>query len=192
MKKTLTLLFFTLLLIFSGCSSKSNLEEAYAKMETVDSYRVDMKMDNIPLVGSMSITIKQDGDMLYTSNPFFEQGIYQKMIDGETYDYELQEDGSYILSSTPSGETEDETDYIDELDYTNFSETDDNTWVSNSERIYLDDEETDYLEDIIITLNDDGYFDTIQFTLTAEGVTMDIELVYSGYNTTTVELPTSN
>jgi len=192
MKKTLMAVLIGLLFIFVSCSSANDLENAFDKMETVDSYRMDMKMTNVPFVGSMSITVKQDGDMTYSSNPLLTEGLYQKTIDGEVYDYILQEDGSYELSTTPSSDEEEDLEYVDSLDYNDFSETDDMTWTMKTDRIYLDENESEYMENVVITLNNQGYFDTINFSVTTEGLTLDVEITFTDYNNTTVELPTNN
>ncbi|MFH5881320.1 hypothetical protein [Liberiplasma polymorphum] len=188
MKKLLVLFTLMFVITLSGCQNK--LEKAFNTMEEVESYRMDMTISNVPLFGTLTFTFKVDGDLSYTSNPLGGEGTYTKTVDGEEYDYILQTNGTYVLSDTPN-ETNDELNSIllDDLNYDDFEETSKGVWELTKERIYLNDEETEYMKDVVIILNADGYIDTITFSMVSDGMNVDVEIDISGYNNTTVQLP---
>lgn len=191
MKKLLlvcvTLFAFTL----SGCSqldNESEIEKALNHMENIESYRMDITMYDLPIFGTMSVVFKIDGDMRYHSSPLFDEGTYSKIVEGKEYEY-IQIDGVYTLSDVPE-ETDDQeaTSYTEDLNPELFEKNDNDEWVY-PETVYTNDEETEYMDNIIITLNDDGYIKTMTYTMYSDDMAIDCEIALSGYGSTTVELP---
>jgi len=196
MKKALGLFVLTLLIILTGCSDPgeklNDLEKALDAMDSAESYRMDMTMNNIPLFGTMSLVLKVDGDISYMSNPFGEP-VYTKTIDGVEYEYVLNENDVLELSDTPMDmEDADETeDYLSDIEAVDFEQDEENdlVWTYTLERMYLNADETEYMSDIVITLDDDGMIDSMTFTLYSDDFSSDIEIEFSGINNTTLTVP---
>jgi len=196
MKKALGLFVLTLLFVLTGCSEPgeklNDLEKALESMDSAESYRMDMTMNNIPLFGTMSLVLKVDGDISYMSNPFGDP-VYTKTIDGVEYEYVLNENDVLELSDTPMDmEDADETeDYLSDIEAVDFEQDEENdlVWTYTLERMYLNADETEYMSDIVITLDDDGMIDSMTFTLYSDDFSSDIEIEFSGINNTTVTVP---
>lgn len=192
MKKILffVLMSFTVFALI-GCATgagKTEIEKAFANMDDLESYRMDITMSNIPLVGSMTMTMKYDGDYIYASavSSYYSQYTYYKVVNGNVYEY-IEGENGYTLS-TEAESSEDMGDYIDFVDPENFVE-EEGKWVYKDDRLYLDDEETEYMEDIMIEISDDGYISSMVFTVSSEGMSFDAEISFSGFNSTSITLP---
>lgn len=187
MKKFLMLVI--LALSFSMISCGNNLEKSFEKMEELDSYTMEITMSNIPIFGSMTILMKTDGDMLYTSN-IYSGETYSKFIDGEEYVY-IENNGEYVLSDTPIESDDDNIDsgLLDTIDFEDFEKDDNGDWVLKTDKVYLDDEETTYMRNVTITVNDDGYITSMTFEMMSEGMKIDVEALFSDFNDTEVQLP---
>ena len=139
MKKFLLLVILSLGFTMMSCGN--DLEKSFEKMEELESYRMEITMSNIPILGSMTMIMKVDGDMIYASDPFSGES-YSKIIYGEEYAY-IEVGGGYILSEDPKEESGDiDSNILNDIDYGDFEETSKGEWTLKSERIYLDDEET--------------------------------------------------
>jgi len=189
MKKVLLIFAFALSYTLIGCS-QNDLEKSFDKMEDAESYRMEVTMSNIPVLGSMTMVMKVDDDMIYSSDPF-SGDAYAKVVDGEQYAYYYY-NGQYILEDEPMDVSSEDidTNILEGIDYDDFEETDDNEWTLIEDRIYLDDTETTYMEDVVITLNDNGYVANMTFSMLVENMKVDVEIEFSDFNNTVVELPT--
>jgi len=189
MKKIIVVM-FALLFLLSGCNGKENkLEIALKNLEDADSLRIDMTMYDLPFFGTMSLVMKNDGDLRFSSNPLGDP-TYSKIVDGEEYEYILSSENVLVLSDTPE-EAEDDSSsdsFTDQLKAEDFSEVD-GVWVYNGDNIYLDEEETEYMTDIEITLNSDGEFGTMTFVIYTDEMSTDVELTVSGINETNIVVP---
>lgn len=187
MKKLFLLVILSLAFTMFSCGR--DLEKSFDKMEDLDSYTMEITMSNIPIFGSMTVLMKIDGDMIYTSNIYSGES-YSKMIDGEEYEY-YEEGGQYILSDTPIESDDDEIDsgLLDLIDYDDFEESKNGEWTLKSDKVYLDDEETTYIKSVVLKVNDDGYITSMSFEMVTEGMKVDVEALFSDFNNTNVQLP---
>lgn len=190
MRKVMLLLVVLFAFSLTGCTDEevNELEFALTSMDELDSYRMDITMEDFPMFGNLFITAKLDGDLLSLSSPFADEVSYSKIIDGEEYAYILNDDGELVLSDTPVEYEDGDTDFLDELTYEDFEKVEDE-WVLIEDRIYINEIETEYMKDVVIVLDDDGYLDEMTFTLFTEGYSINVILEISGINSTTVTLP---
>ncbi len=191
MKKML-LVVVALLFLLSGCNSNENeneLEKALNNLENAESLSIDMTIYDLPFFGTMSLVEKNDGDLRFSSNPLSDP-TYSKMIDGEEYEYVLSDDNILVLSDTPVDVEDDSSNdsFTDKLVAEDFDE-EDGVWVYKGGNIYLDEEETEYMNDIEIVLDSDGEFGTMTFVVYTDEMTTDVEVSISGINATTIVVP---
>lgn len=188
------ILIFVITLSACGGSSGNALEKALDKMETADSYRMDVSMDGLPFFGSITIVTKVDGDLSYQSS-IFGDAVYSKMVDGLEYEYVLNANDELVLSTTPeevdTDEDEEDDDFLSEIQAEDFKQDAENTlvWTFDGDNLYMNDEETEYMTDIVITLDDTGNIDTMSFTMYTEDLSSNVVIAISGVNNTTITVP---
>ena len=188
MKKILLTLLMVLTITLSGCSS--DLEDAANKMDSLDSYRMDVTMKNVPMFGTITTTMKVDGDVTYTSSPLSDEGVYTKTVDGKTYQYLPQENGEYILSDRPMDEENvDDSNFLNDIDMEDFEKEDNNKWVLKEDRVYLDESETDYMSEVVLIISSDGYIEEMTFKMNTSGMVIEVECTFSGFNSTNIVIP---
>lgn len=185
MKKLLLALVLVFSLSLAGCDSRNDLEKAWDAMEEADSYTMEMTM-TVTGFGELTLEMYFDDDLIRATNPFGPDS-YSKIVDGKEYEYELV-GGEYVLSDTPIDD-EDESDMFDELKVEDFVQ-DGDKWVYEDKQ-YLSDDETEYMEDITITLTDDGLIDTITFTMISPELEAEVVVKVTDINDTKVELPSN-
>lgn len=191
MRKICIGLVMALGILLSGCygdatpQEVNELEEAFLKMDDLESYRMDMEMGGVPVFGTMTLVYKFDGDLLYIN--FLSEEAYSKVVNGLIYEYVVEEDGTYTLSSTPIVENS-EAELLEELDYSDF-ELVDEVWVSIEDIIYLDLAETEYLTNVQITLSDEGYVSGLSCKMYTDELNVDLNIEFSGFGNTTVVVP---
>lgn len=191
MKRFLAVLVLVLSLALTGCSEtepENELENALELMEEADSFRMDLTMGGIPLFGTVTVVTKADGDMRFQGT--FLGDTYSKIIDGLEYEYVLDENNELVLSETANDaeDSADDYDFLLGVEAEDFTK-DGSVWTYSGETLYLDDDQTETMSDIIITLDSDGYLDLMTFTLNTDSLTSDVELDISGVNSTVITLP---
>lgn len=192
MKKMLLAVVITLMLFVSGCDGEEKgnaLENALETMDSAESIRMDLTMYDLPLFGTLSLVMKVDGSLMYVSNPLGDP-TYSKQVEGLEYEYVLNDQNVLVLSETPLEEQEDfsSSSFTEDLDAKNFAE-EEGVWVYSGDNIYLDDEETEYMTDIEITLDKDGNFELMTFVIYTDDLSTNVDLTISGINDTTIVVP---
>lgn len=199
MKKLLLVAVFLLTFFITGCDAfgnnnqdnqetEDNLELALTKMNQLDSYQLELVMNDVPIFGTITLVQKFDGDLMSLDNQLVDVQ-YSKIIEGETYKYILENE-VYTLSETPmesSGLT-DNAMLLNEINPSDFIET--STGYSlNITRVDLNDEGTEYMSDIIITLTDDGYINQLSFQVHDGDLEISASITFSEYNNVTITVP---
>ena len=183
MKRFLAALVLLLAISLVGCDLGGNaLEKALTDMESEENVTMVMTMSDIPLIGSMQATMKLDGE--YSCVETFLGTEYFKEVDGQVYAYE-----NGVLSETP--EEEDTTEEFVEFDLfavEDFEEID-GVWVLQEDRISVDDSQSEYMSNVEITLNSNGFISLLEFDVTAEGETFGVSIAFSDYGSTVVDVP---
>lgn len=194
MKRLLVVLTFVFVVTLTACggSDSKGLEGALEKLEKADSYTMKMSMDGVPFFGEITITSKVDGDLRYEEYPFGDP-VYSKIVDDEEFQYYLDNNGEYVLSEYPIYYEDEEEDYefLDEIDAEDFEqdESNDLVWIYTEENLYQTEDETEYMTEIVITLDEDGDFYSMTFIVESEELTSNVEVLISDINNTTISLP---
>jgi len=189
MKKLLVLLVLIFAVSLTGCSKDTELENALTKMDNLDSFSSSISMLDAPIYGTMTMLIAYDGDLTYVQDSFDNIG-YSKIIDGEEYVYRENEVGVLVLSDTPEdGEPIAKNQFMSRLSQSDFKEND-GAWELTKDKVYMDDSEVDYMKDIAILINDEGYIYQITFLLfNAEEAQISVVVEYAGFDTTIITVP---
>lgn len=187
MKKLFVAILLLLTVFLTGCTNQ--LEEAFIKMDSLNSYQMDLTIRDMPIFGTVTITQLYDGDLMYQSSILDpSQGNYYEYVDGQLYEYEDDGNGGWVLSDEVA--SIDETSrLVTDLDPTDFEKNAEGTWEYIPERFYLDDAQTSYIEEIVIDISDDGYIGSLACNITTDGTTMTLEIEFSMFNEVTVTLP---
>lgn len=183
MKKSLLLVTLVLVMMLSGC--KSDMQKALGSMDDLESYTMLLTNYDVPIVGDVEMTIEIDGNL--TAMNLIGLPFYTKTIDDEVFIYELQLDGSYDWSEEPQ-EGAEAFFYHQFLNANDFEEVD-GEWHQTVDIIYVDDEQENYMQDAVVVVNDEGYIELLTFDLVANDVVSAVEVEYSLFNETDIQLP---
>lgn len=189
MKKLLVLLVLIFSVSLTGCSKSGELEDALNKMDKLDSFSSSISMLDVPLYGTMTMIIAYDDDLTYVQDAFENIG-YSKIIDGKEYVYRQNQTGYLLLSDTPEdGEPLPKNQFINRFSSKDFKQNGD-LWESTTNKVYVDDTEVDYMKDITILINDQGYIIEITYILVnADKDEISFVVEYTGFNGTTISVP---
>jgi len=178
--RKLSYLFMVLLVVMlSSCSLFLNeFDEALVNMSKLDSFRMNMTMENVPFFGTVTGYSNIDGDNMYLNLLGIEQ--YSFVEDGTTYELIEDEDAFYAVKVF------DEDDFqLDASVYKNF--TSDN-FIFNDEGYYEAIEDYDDFTELTVYL-EDGYISEIHMYVDTDGYLMELTLEFSQYDDITVVLP---
>ena len=195
MKKILLVAIFGLSFFITGCDvinnnqePVDNLELALTKMNQLDSYQLELVMTDVPIFGTVTLVQQFDGDLMSLDNQIVDVQ-YAKIIEGETYKYVL-EDEIYTLSESPmeaSGLTENAM-LLNKINSSDFVESVTGFYL-NIEKIDLNEDGTEYMTDIIITLTEDGYVDTFTFRVHDGDLEVEAVITFSQFDNITITVP---
>ena len=171
----------TLILVFK----KSPLEKCFALLEKADNYQAEITISNIPLLGTMTMTQKVDGNITYTPAILFEGEKYTETVGEDVYVYTKNDDNVWVKEKQDDSTDNDElTDTFEELfDPKNFEK------VKGEKNTYKqkDDVTFDNFEDVIITVGEDEL--TIEMTMKEDGMSLPVSIVISKIGKINLTLP---
>jgi len=190
MIRKLSLVFYLLFasVFVLACSGTEDLEKAFEKMETLTSYTMETSI-NSAFMGNYKLITKVDGNKSETYDNINENRAYAEVDGNVIYLYMEDGFGGYDVEETmvDDYETDMFADIMDILDPAKFKK-EKGDWVYNDE-IYLDDEETVKIKEIIISLSKDGYVETMKIRMSVIGRSFSATIKYYDYNNTTVTIP---
>ncbi len=161
------------------------IEEFKERFEEADSVKVTMTMYDFPYVGTITMTMQMDGDIMYTSETVVSPAVYEEKVGDKTYVYSQGEDGKWTKSEKPADE-EDTTAFLDEEELFN---PDNYKKVKGEKKTYRqkDDVSFDTVSDVVIKIGKDTY--TMEMNMTIEGMTFKVKMVFSDFDKITLTLP---
>ena len=68
-----------------SCNSTNKITKMEEKLNKADSYKITITMDNIPMLGKATMTMKIEGNKTFTSGMFGESDIFTEEVNGKTY-----------------------------------------------------------------------------------------------------------
>ncbi len=183
MKKIFVLfIMLSTVLVLTGCETltpKSEFEIAMENMEALDSYEIEMMINNVPFFGSITAIIKIDGDKTETS--ILGMTTYSFEEDGNLYTIDEFEEVTYALLDFST----DEDEITEAFDIDEFTEED---FELNEDGEYVAIDVIDELEELTLVIVD-GYFVEMRFKMESDGIIMEAEIEFEDFNEVEVELP---
>ncbi len=181
-----------LLVLITGasCSSKNPIKEFKEKMDKENNYELAVTMSDVPLFGSLSTTLKVDGNIQYTRASMFGEEVeaYVETVDGVQYGYAKDEEGNWVKEKVDV--TGDETsEMYDEEALNELFNPDNYEKVKGEKNTYKQKADVDLenFADVKIVFKDDTC--TIEMSSTAEGITMGVKFVFSNVGKVKLTLP---
>lgn len=167
----------------AGCevlTPKTEFEKALDNMNALDSYAMEMTLNDVPLFGTLNASVKvQDGK---TEMTFFGQTLYTFMEDDKTYMIYDFEGETYAFVTY-------EDDEIDELfsalEFDGFTEDD---FTVNEDGEYVATESVSDMEELVIVIEEE-YIVELRFQSNTEGATLNAVIEIQDLNEVEVTLP---
>lgn len=182
MKKLYLALMLVLALGLSSCDGgASEIEKSLSNMETVDSYRLDMTMEDIPLFGTMTAYILVDGDYMYTS--FFGFDMYGFTSEGTEYAL-VEIDDEYFAMETldASGLGEFENDIFKDFSAEDFVKDDEGYYVASVDYGNMANVKIKIIDNYLSEL-------TAEVSMEDSEDVVTVTFEFSNYNETTIDFP---
>lgn len=171
-----------------GKKDALTLDSFAEKMEETKNCTIDMKMTDIPLFGTMTMSMEIDDNVTHTLESLFSDETYEEEVNGKTYTYVKDEDGNWTKTESeiePDDGTPSEDEMASFLKEENFKLTKE----ENGVKYYTQKEGADLegLVDATVELAKD--YVIIKGSMTESGMTMGVEYKISKIGTTKVTLP---
>ncbi len=169
----------------ASCGMINPIERYKAKLATAKSFEMDITLTDIPLVGSLNVTVMKDGDKTHTSG-FMGLDEYSETVDGVAYKYTKSLTGKWTKKVA---DKVDYTDFIDDntlaalLTSSNYtkSENEEDTWY------YSADAELENIKNVkIVFEGEDG---SISFTYNYNGFDVNGTIEFTKLGEVTVDIP---
>jgi hypothetical protein len=201
MKKIISLFLVSMLclsmLLMTSCSSSSDqhpIEEFAEKMAEADSYQVALTMSDVPFLGTISFTLKVDGNIEYMPETVFEPEQYIEKVGDIEYSYSKDDNGNWVKTQVEE-EEEDSSDNSDDNALAQLFDPENYEPVEGKENTYqqkagvsFEDLDGMQVEDVVISIDDTSC--TIEMTATIEGMVVGMKLVFSKIGEIELTLPT--
>lgn len=159
---------------------KTEFEIAIDNMNSLESYEMEMIMNDVPLFGSITAIIKVDGNKTETS--FFGQTMYMFEEDGKIYTIYDFEGDTYAFVNY-GDEAVDEM--FEELDFNGFTEED---FTVNEDGEYVATDIIDEMNELVIVIVED-FIVELRFEIESEGITITADVEFKDLNDVEVTLP---
>lgn len=186
MRKYLGVITVVLVLLLSSCSS-NELDKALSNMGKADSYTMRLVNYDVPLFGDIEMIVKVDDDLMQMT--IIEYDFYYKLIDGQIHDCEYTEEATCEWAEEAS-EEQGNVLYHEFFTAEDFEVNDDGIWYQISDKINVDeDDDSIYIKEAVIVLDDDGYIVSIYFQLVSDGNPSTVGIDYSAIDSTEIILP---
>jgi len=192
MKKIVSVLFIivmciTLLAGLMSCSSKHPIAQFEEKMKKADSYQIAMIMSNIPLLGTLTMTVKVDGNIQYSPSFLNNQEEYIEIVGNEKYKYTKSYSGKWTKTKETS--TNEVKGILDENSMKELFNPANYEKVNGEENIYKQKSDVifDEYEDVQITIREDSC--TIEMNSNSSGITLGVKMVISKLGEIELKLP---
>jgi hypothetical protein len=181
MRKIKLLALFVFAIILTACGLVGNdFEKALDNMEETQSFRMDIKMENVPFFGTIAGYMLVEGEYQYTS--FLGEENFSLTLDGINYDIIefLGENYAFEIIDDDIDDFELDESVYDEFNGDNFTKNDDGYYVSD----------INYGEMTNVKVKvENGYFSELTAKIDSDGFVIDITLEFSGFNSTTIDFP---
>ena len=176
-----------LMLSAVSCTQVHPIQKFLLKMQSSKSYQISVTMEDIPFLGSISLTTKVDGDIQY---------IPETLINEEAY-FQVSSDAQYLYTKNAKGEwtkTKTELDVDVSEFYRNENilkllDPDSYEAVEGKENVFKlkDDATFDGFDEITITVKDESC--TISAKTNLEGFEISVVIVVSEIGKVKLTLP---
>lgn len=191
MKKVFSLLLagllcLSILLSVTSCGTKHPIEAFKDKVETAGNYQMTITMSDIPLFGTISMTIKVDGNIEYASSLLSDEGEYTEIVGDAKYSYTKNYDGTW--SKELVTDEEDDNNVIDDETMEPLFNPNNYEKVKDKANTYKQKKDVSFddFEDVVITVEDDSC--TIEMVSIEGGY--GVKLVISKIGKIKLTLPT--
>lgn len=167
----------------AGCEvlePKTEFETAIDNMNALDSYAMEMTLNDVPLFGSLTANINVEGSK--TEMSFFGQTVYTFEEDGRIYMISDFEDETYAFITY---EEEGVDEIFDALEFEGFTEDD---FTINEDGEYVASNIVSDMEELVIVI-EEGYIVELRFETETEGTTLTAIVELSDLNAVEVTLP---
>lgn len=189
MKKKISLLLAiliccTIFVTAVSCNSTNKITKMEEKLNKADSYKIEITMDNIPMFGKATMTMKIEGNKTFTSGMFGESDIFTEEVNGKTYQYFEVDDVWYKEEIKEEKDDEEESIFSDDFIESLFdAEKYEAVKGEKNTFVLKEGEEIDGISDVKVVVEKDA--------LTILGVVegFDVSFVFDGINKTKVNLP---
>ena len=171
-------------------ANNSPIAKILTNLSKNPNYHMTATISGIPLVGSLSLEQKVDGNITYTSKFLLTPEQYKEIVDNETYVYTKNSSGVWVKEkSENSGNAINEM--FEELvgDLNELTNPKNYKKVKGEENKYKqkDNVSFDGCKDVVITIEDDEI--TVELTIDFEGAQLPSKLVISEIGKVELTLP---
>lgn len=190
MKKSVKLFLLMIIVVFlTSCGKKHPIDKFKEKMENVDSFQMTVAMSDIPLLGSLTLTTKVDGNIEYIGSFLYSEEQYLEKVDDEIYLYTKDENGNWIKSKSDLNEEElsnvfSEKDLYGLLNSKNYEavEGEENTYRQKKNVVF------ENYDEVKIYIGEEVYI--LEMNITTDGVTIKTKITISKVGEIELRLPT--
>lgn len=190
MKKSIKLFLLMIIVVFlTSCGKKHPIDKFKEKMENVDSFQMTVAMSDIPLLGSLTLTTKVDGNIEYIGSFLYSEEQYLEKVDDEIYLYTKDENGNWIKSKSDLNEEElsnvfSEKDLYGLLNSKNYEavEGEENTYRQKKNVVF------ENYDEVKIYIGEEVYI--LEMNITTDGVTIKTKITISKIGEIELRLPT--
>ncbi len=179
------------LITATSCSSKNQIKEFKEKLDKDNNYQVAVTMSDLPVFGTLTMTIKVDGNIEYCPSILFSDEMYIETVDDVHYSYTKDEEGKWIKTKVEDLEGETSEVYTEE-DLNELFNPDKYEKVKGEKNTYKQKADADFknFEDVKIVFKDNTC--TIEMSSTVEGMTIGMKFVFSKIGEIELTLPEVN
>ena len=183
MKKITAILLISICLCFilAGCGGEESnaIDDFYSKLKESNSYKMTFSM------GALNLVTEYDGNKTHSSQFLFTPETYTEKVGDDIFEYTEDSDGKWVkekrTENNPNRNEMLNASFVDLFDGDNYNKTGDNTYKQKKDADFGD------YENVVITI--DGTELTINFTINTNGTSVNVSLLISDVNSTTVTLP---
>ena len=179
------------IMIFS-MFAKHPIEIIAYKIAKANNYQMSAVISDVPLLGSMTIQRKIDGNIEYTPSTLFGDEEYIEIVGDVKYSYTKNDDGNWIKAEITETEnssdngTSDSTSsesILELLNSKNYEKVkgEKNTYKQKRDVVF------DNFEDVVIYIGDNSL--TIEMTMTLEKISCEAKVVFSKIGEIELTLP---
>lgn len=185
--RVMLLLFVSALLV--SCGKKHPIDKFKEEMNNADNFQMTVAMSDIPLLGSITITTKVDGNIEYVGPILGVEEQYLEKTDDGIYLYNKDEDGKWYKEKTELDIDEitnsfSEEDLLELLDSSNYEkvEGEENAFKQKKDIVF------DTYDEVTIYIGENVYI--LEMNATLEGITIKTKITISKIGEIKLTLPT--